>query len=76
MPTITYTINGIQKSNRGTARKDGVEYAMRELQSKWKLVTESGSAKIEFEWSKKDLHTFSDWLESLRTAGYEILLAE
>lgn len=76
METITYTAKGIQKSNRGTARKDGVEYAMRELQSKWELVTESGVAKIEFEWNKKDLPEFSDWCEHLASEGYEILLAD
>lgn len=76
MPTITYTVKGIQKSNRGTARKDGIEYAMRELQSKWKLVTESGAAKIEFEWSKKDLTEFTDWREYLVSEGYEILIAD
>ena len=39
MATITYTVKGIIKSNRGTAEKDGVAFEMRELQSKWKLVT-------------------------------------
>ena len=60
MATITYSFKGVQKSNRGTARKDGIDYEMRELQSKWKLVTESGMAKIEFEWSKTDIPAFSD----------------
>lgn len=76
MATITYTVKGIQKSNRGTARKDGVDYEMRELQSKWKLVTASGAAKIEFEWSKNDIPAFTDWCTELNNLGYEILLAE
>lgn len=76
MATITFTANGMQKSNRGSARKDGVEYEMRELQSKWKLVTTSGSAKIEFEWSKKDFSSFDLWREYLVANGYEILLSD
>lgn len=76
MATITYTAKGMQKSNRGTAKKDGVEYEMRELQSQWKLVTTSGAAKIEFEWSKKDLPSFTDWCDELNKNGYEILIAD
>lgn len=76
MATITFTANGMQKSNRGTARKDGVEYEMRELQSKWKLVTSEGVAKLELEWSKKDLPSFTDWCTELSKIGYEILLAD
>lgn len=76
MATITYTFKGIQKSERGTAKKDGVDYEMRELQSKWKLVAESGATKVEFEWNKKDLPTFKEWCNALSNAGYEILLAD
>lgn len=76
MTTITYTFNGKQKSNRGTARKDGVEYEMRELQSKWKLVTSEWAAKLDFEWSKKDLPSFTDWCVELSESGYEILLSD
>lgn len=38
MATITYTFKGMQKSERGTARKNGVDYEMRELQRQWKIV--------------------------------------
>lgn len=76
MATITYTVKGITKSNRGTAKKDGVEFEMRELQSKWKLVTKSGAAKIEFEWSKTDFPTFDEWHDYLANEGYVIALAD
>lgn len=74
MTTITYTIKGMQKSDRGVATKDGVEYEMRELQNSWKLVTKSGAAKIEIKWSKNDLPSFSDWCEELSRMGYIIAL--
>lgn len=76
METITYTVKGMQKSNRGSVRKDGAEYEMRELQDKWKLVTASGAVKAEFEWRKKDIPTFTDWCVELKKLGFEILVAD
>ena len=76
MATITYTFKGTQKSDRGTARKDGVDYEMRELQTRWKLVNVVGTYTTEYVWSKKDIPTFEDWRVELSKDGYEILLAE
>lgn len=76
MATITYTFKGIQKSNRGTARKDGVDYEMRELQTRWKIVNVAGTHSVEFVWYKKDIPTFEDWCAELSSAGYEIMLAD
>lgn len=74
--TITYTAKGIIKSNRGTARKDGIDYEMRELQTRWKLVNVVGTYTTEFVWDKKDIPTLSDWCAELTKNGYEILLAD
>lgn len=76
MATITYTFKGMQKSERGTATKDGVSYEMRELQARWKLVNKTGAATVEFEWRKIDLPTFEDWCAELSKDGYEILIAD
>ena len=74
MGKITYTVQRVSP-HHGVAVKDGIRYDMRELRYRWKLVTESGIAKIEFAWSKKDLPEFTDWCEYLVSEGYEILLA-
>lgn len=76
MSTITYTVKGMQKSHRGSARKGGVEYEMRELQTRWKIVNTTGTHTVEFVWYKKDISTFEDWCAELSKDGYEILLAE
>ena len=76
METITYTEKGIIKSNRGMARKDGVEYEMHELQTRWKLVNVVGTYTTEFVWYKKDIPTFAVWCVELTKCGYEILLAD
>lgn len=76
MTTITYTLKGMQKSNRGTARKDGVDFEMRELQTRWKLVNVVGTHTIEYVWSKKDIPAFAEWCKELANDGYIITLAD
>lgn len=79
MTKLTITINGALKNPRGTARKDGVEYKMRELQTKWKLVGKlkvEKTLQVDWSWSKKDCPTFEDWCNVLSQDGFEILLAD
>ena len=76
MATINYTFKGMQKSECGTARKDGLDYAMRELTRQWKIVNVTGTHTVEFVWYKKDIPTFEEWCAELTKDGYGVLLAE
>ena len=75
MKKLVVTIKGMNNS-KGTATLNGIEYEMKELQSKWQLVAHQGSAKMVFEWRKKDYATFDEWRQFLVDSGYVIKLAD
>lgn len=52
--------------------KDSIAYSIRELKASWKLVSTNTDIKIELIFTKKDVPTMEDLIETLDGMGYTV----
>lgn len=71
MAKISIVIKG-GTPNCKIVTKDNITYAIMELQASWKLVSTNTDIKIELIFTKKDVPTMKDLLETLDGLGYDI----
>lgn len=71
MAKISIVVKGGTPSYK-TATKDNITYAIKGFQTSWKLVSINTDIKIELIFTKKDVPTIKDLLETLDGLGYVI----
>lgn len=71
MPKLSIFVKS-ETPNYNMVTKDSITYSIRELKASWKLVSTNADIKIELIFSKKDVPTMEDLLETIDGMGYTI----
>lgn len=71
MAKISIVVKG-GTPNYKMVTKDSITYSIRELKTSWKLVSANTDIKIELIFTKKDVPTMEDLLETLDGMGYDV----
>ena len=69
MTQVTVVINK-EPTNIGTVEKDGVIYDVRETNTLWKIKSKDVSPQLEIQFSKKDISTAEELMETIGKMGY------
>lgn len=70
MMQVTVVINK-EPTNIGTVEKDGVIYDVRETNTLWKIKSKDVSPQLEIQFSKKDIPTADELMDTISKMGYE-----
>ncbi len=71
MPQLSIFVKS-ETPNYNMVTKDSITYSIRELKASWKLVSTNTDIKIELIFTKKDVPTMEDLLETIDGMGYTI----
>lgn len=71
MTQVTVVINK-EPANFGTVEKDGVLYDVRETNTLWKIKSKDVSPQLEIQFSKKDIPSAEELMDTISKMGYII----
>lgn len=71
MTQVTVVINK-EPANIGTVEKDGVLYDVRETNTLWKIKSKDVSPQLEIQFSKKDIPSAEELMDTISKMGYII----
>ncbi len=69
MAKLTVVINK-EQANIGTVEKDGIIYDVRETNTLWKIKSKDVSPQLEIQFSKKDIPTAEELMDTISKMGY------
>ena len=69
MTQVTVVINK-EPANIGAVEKDGVLYDVRETNTLWKIKSKDVSPQLEIQFSKKDIPTADELMDTISKMGY------
>lgn len=69
MTQVTVVINK-ESTNIGIVEKDGVLYDVRETNTLWKIKSKDVSLQLEIQFSKKDIPTADELMDTISKMGY------
>lgn len=69
MTQVTVVINK-EPANIGAVGKDGVLYDVRETNNLWKIKSRDVSPQLEIQFSKKDIPTADELMDTISKMGY------
>ena len=69
MTQVTVVINK-EPTNIGAVEKDGVLYDVRETNTLWKIKSKDVSPQLEIQFSKKDIPTADELMDTISKMGY------
>lgn len=69
MTQVTVVINK-EPTNIGIVEKDGIIYDVRETNTLWKIKSKDVSPQLEIQFSKKDIPTADELMDTISKMGY------